>query len=146
MEWYDAFMEAVVAADDGFGILVFVGHWLAGDVAVETAELTFHVDYAPGADGTFVGASAPFFEACFMDAVAAAHEDDGVGRSEHVLTTNRTVAFCALFDAAVCLSDVDADAYCTDGAVVEVFPQTLTEATDATVIAVIDRFFRITVP
>ena len=42
-----------------------------------------------------------------VDAVAATHEDDGLGRGEHVFAADGAVAVCGAFDAAVGVSDRD---------------------------------------
>ena len=45
-----------------------------------------------------------------MDAMATAHEDDGLRRRKHVFTTDGTIAVRRSFDASMSLADGDGDA------------------------------------
>ena len=96
---------AVVAVDPGVCVLELGGHGLAFDGAVEVAELHFHVDDAAAADGATVGSFHVLVVAEVVDAMAAAHKDDGLGGGEHVFATNGTVAVGGSFDAAVGVSN-----------------------------------------
>lgn len=98
------FGAAVVAVDPGDGVLELGGHRLRFDGAVEVAELHLHVDDAAAADGAAVGVFHVLVVAEVMDAVAAAHEDHGLGGGEHVFAADGTVTIGGSFYAPVRVS------------------------------------------
>ena len=97
--------EAVIATDEGLGISELLRHGLGLDSAFKAGKLPFHVDNGATADRATVGGVHVLVIAAVMDAVATAHEDDGLRRGEHVFTTNRTVAIGGALDAAMSITD-----------------------------------------
>lgn len=98
---------AVVAVDPGFGVLEFFRHGLCLDGAGQAGELKFHVDDRAAADGAAVGGFHVFVVAAVVDAMTAAHEDDGLRRREHVFAADGTVTVGGTLNAAVCVADGD---------------------------------------
>lgn len=142
----DGFGGAVVAVDVCSCVSVLVWHGLGLDLAVEVAELGFHVHDALAADRALVRGFAPFLETGVVDAVPASHEDDGAGGGEEILAADRTVAFGAAFYTAVAGLDVDAHADSAGLAVEEISSQPFSKSADSTVVAVVDRLGWIIVP
>lgn len=97
----------VVAINPSLCILKLGRHWLTFNGTLKVPELHFHVDYATAADGTTVRPFHMLVVASMMDAMATTHEDNRLWGCKHVFTTNRTVAVCRAFNAAMSLSDAN---------------------------------------
>lgn len=97
--------RAVVTIDPGDCVLELWGHGLAFDAAVELAELHLHVDNAAATDGAAVGSFHVLVVAEVVNAVAAAHENNGLWGGEHVFAADGTVAVGGSFDATVGISN-----------------------------------------
>ena len=67
------------------------------------SELPLHVDNAPTAYRTSIGSLHVFVVTPTMDTMAAAHEDYGLWRSEHIFTTDGAIAVSGAFDATMCI-------------------------------------------
>ena len=87
-----AFCTAVVARDDGPGILVLVGHGLGGDGDVKVTKLDLHVDAALVADRTSVRSFPVRAETVFMDGMATFHDRNRSRRVKQVIAADGTVA------------------------------------------------------
>lgn len=99
---------AVVARDDGARVEVLGRHGLAEDGHVVVAELGVHVDAALAAEGALVRRLHVLVETRLVDAVAALHEDDRLGRVEEVVAADGTVAVDRPLDALVPAGQRDA--------------------------------------
>jgi hypothetical protein len=137
---------AVIAEYIGAIVTIFLRHGLFFDVSVQPSKLTLHVRNALGADGTLVAGVAPIGKACFVNAVAASHECNGLVGGEHVFSTDGAIALGAPFDAFMGAFGRDRHAGGACLAVEEVLPQPFAESTDTAVITVIDRLVRVVVP
>jgi hypothetical protein len=96
-----ALSRTIVAQHKCLCIAKLRRHRLPLDEHVQVAKLGLHIGQAFVADGTFVRHSDMFVIALLMDAVTACHEDHWLGRCEHVLSANGTVAVGGSFDTLV---------------------------------------------
>jgi hypothetical protein len=96
-----ALSRTVVAKHERLCVAKFRRHRLPLDKHIQVAKLGLHIRETLVADRTFVGDSDMFVIALLMDAVTACHEDHWLGRCEHVLSANGTVAVGGSFDTLV---------------------------------------------
>lgn len=111
---------AVIAEDIGSVVSVLFRHGLFFNVSVQPPKLALHVCNAFRAYRTLVACIAPLGEARLVDTVAAPHKRYRFVGGEHVLATNRTVAFRTPFDAFVGAFGLDRHASRTGFAVEKV--------------------------
>lgn len=136
----------VIAKDIGPVIAVFFWHWLVLDVSVQSAKLSLHVRDALTAYWTLVARVAPLMEAGLVDSVTTTHERYRTRGSKHEFAADRTVAPRGFLDTFVCGLGRDGHACSACLAMEEVLSKPLAEATDAAIVAVIDRPGGIVVP
>ena len=65
------------------------------------SELHLHVNHAPTTNWTTIGSLGVLLVTGEMDAVAAAHENHGLRRCEHVFAANRTITISGTLDATM---------------------------------------------
>lgn len=115
-------------------------------LVVELAPLEFHVDGALVTDGAAVCDCHEVFVAGGVHVVATQQTDDGQGRGEEVVQTQRAVAIGSALDARMCAGCRDGDADVAALAVDIVFAQSLSPPTDAAVVAVVYSLRAVIVP
>lgn len=140
------FPRAVITVDERLRVGVLLRHGLNLNLPVQIAELGLHIRDTAGADGAFVAIVAPVLEACLVDAVAAAHEHDGIARREHILPANGAVAFGRVLDTAMGFLDLDGHARDAFLAVEEILAEAFAQPADPAVVAVVDAFVGVIVP
>lgn len=96
-----ALSRAIIAKNDSLRVAELRGHWLCLNRKIEITKLYLHIDDTLVADGTLVRRMHIIVETFPMNAVTAFHEYNRLGRGEHVLATDGTIAICRSFKALV---------------------------------------------
>jgi hypothetical protein len=136
----------VVAQDLADNVLVLFRHLVLGQGAVKHGKVVFHVAQGFPANGTLIRGHFEVFVAAVVDCMAARHEPNEGGGGEHVLSADGAVAVYRALDAAMIVLEADGHAAGTGGTVEKVLSQTLANATDSAVIAMVDLLGIVIVP
>lgn len=134
----------VIARDDGASVAVLARHGLGQDRVGPVVELRLHVDAALVADGAPVRRLHVGVEAAPVDAVAAPHKDDRLGRREEIVPADGAVAIDRPLDALV--AALDRDACLAFLAVEKVLPEADADPAQAAVVTVVDGLVRVVAP
>jgi hypothetical protein len=92
---------AIITGYHSFCVLELWRHWLTINCAIQVSKLSLHIDCTLVTYRALIGTLHVFIVACFVDTVTAQHEDHRRRRSEHIFTTNWTVAVRDTLDAFV---------------------------------------------
>lgn len=107
MIWDSRLRTAIVAINQCFSVSKLSRHWLAFDSAIQVSKASLHVGYAFAAYRTTIRRFGVFCVALMMYTVSASHEDNCIGRCEHVFPADRTVTLSRALDASMGIFDGD---------------------------------------